>query len=160
MLMCCIPAWLLGCLAAWLVAWCLIRRPDPIYKTLEGLWESYKSALATTSSVRNPHPVVLSLSPAQSASLISVARQDSGHILRDFVGTFNPNYTRWNDEFELDAATRPDAIRKSFYIPYLDKNTAKMVVRVFCKYTSDLADGTLVLARALSLSCACLSIIH
>jgi hypothetical protein len=67
--------------------------------------------------------------------------QDAAHLLREFASTFNPLYTRWNDEFELDAATRPDSIRKSFYIPYLDKQTAKMVLRVFCKYTSDLADG-------------------
>jgi len=147
-------------ISAWLLGWLLVHqttRPDlqDARGPLGELQERPRHHIERTQPTPTP-----GRSLAQSASLISVARQDSGHILRDFVGTFNPNYTRWNDEFELDAATRPDAIRKSFYIPYLDKNTAKMVVRVFCKYTSDLADGTLVLARALSLSCACLSIIH
>ena len=57
--------------------------------------------------------------------------QDHGDLLRQFVATYNPAYTKWSEEFELDAILRYDSLRRSFFVPFVRKTTALNVCDVF-----------------------------
>lgn len=62
-------------------------------------------------------------------------------LMKSIVAVFNPMYSHWSEEFELDGIFRSEVVRKSFYIPIIDQHAANCIISIYQTFIIGVVDA-------------------